>query len=58
MPASFMILVDKEKRVFLCDGLPDAAGGDAVTLQRGKCGVGGFGRDGDQQAAGGLGIEK
>jgi len=39
--------VDKEKRFFFATACPTRLGGDTVTLQRGKCGVGGFGRDGE-----------
>src|SRR6266850_1128978 len=58
MLAIRMILMNKEKRVFLRDDFSDAAGGDAVMLQGGESRFSGFGRDGDEQAAGGLGIEK
>src|SRR5882762_1612068 len=53
-----MILMNSEKRVLLRDDFSDAMGGNAVTLQSGKSRFSGFGRDGDEQAAGGLGIEK
>jgi hypothetical protein len=58
MAEIFMILANEEKRVFLCEDDSDAAGGDAVMLQRGDCGVGGFGGYRDEQSAGGLGIEE
>ena len=58
MLAIIMILVNKEKRVFLRDDFSDAAGGDAVMLQSGERRFSGYGRDGDEQATGGLGIEK
>ena len=58
MPAILMILVNKEKWIFLSDDPANAAGGDSVTLQCGKGGVDGFGGDGDEQSAGSLGIEK
>src|SRR6266849_6901841 len=55
---AIMILMNKEKRVFLHDDFSDAAGGDAVMLQGGESRFSGFGRDGDEQATGGLRIEK
>src|SRR6267143_1259593 len=58
MLAVVMILMNKEKRVFLRDDFSDAAGGDAVMLQGGESRFSGFGRDGDEQASGGLRIEE
>src|SRR5216684_4681333 len=55
---AIMILMNKEKRVFLHDDFSDAAGGDAVMLQGGESRFSGFGRDGDEQTSGGLRIEK
>src|ERR1700674_806058 len=58
MLAILMILMNKEKGVFLRDNFSDAARGDAVMLQGGERRFSGLGRDGDEQAAGGLGIKK
>src|SRR5260370_28506725 len=40
------------------DDFADAARGDAVAIERRDGGVGGFGRDGNQQAAGSLRVEE
>src|ERR1700730_11257372 len=51
-------LMNKEKRVFLRHYFSDAAGGNAVMLHGGESRFSGFGRDGDEQAPGGLRIEE
>src|SRR5882762_855125 len=53
-----MMLMNKEKGVFLRDNFSDAAGGNAVMLESGERRFGGFRRDGDEQAAGGLRVEE
>ena len=52
------ILTDKEERISFRDDCADAANGDGVTVESRIGGIGKFRRDGDQQAAGGLGIEE
>src|ERR1700675_4722621 len=51
-------LMNKEKRVFLRHYFSDAAGGNAMMLHGGESSFRGFGRDGDEQASGGLRIEE
>src|SRR6267142_5665936 len=58
MLAVVMILMNKEKRVLFRDDFSDAARGDAVMLHGGESRFSGFGRDGDEQASGGLRIEE